>query len=272
MVDAAADNPYAVLGVSSTATQEEIQAAYKRKARELHPDVNRQPDAETRFKRLVAAYDILRDEQKRARWDAFGAKAKKRRRSRGVRYEDVRTGTDDLRRSWDRGSRREIKLRVSLAEAFSGTKATVEVPGRRPGTAPRTVEIHVPPGARSGDRLRLDDPPATVVLSVDTGRFRLEGRDLYVTLPVTPWEAALGATLDMKAPRGTLRVRVPAGSSSGARLRLRHQGLPPKPDRGGETGHMYVDVQIVLPPETTEEERRLFEELSRISRFSPRRD
>jgi curved DNA-binding protein len=269
VVDSAADNPYVVLGVSSSATQEEIQSAYKRKARELHPDVNRQSDAEARFKRLVAAYDILRDEQKRARWDAFGARTT-RRRGRGVRYEDVRTGTDDLRRSWDRGVRREIKLRVSLAEAFSGTRATVKVPARRTGAAPRSVEIHVPPGARSGDRLRLDDPPATVVLAVDTGRFRLEGRDLYVDLPVTPWEAALGATIDMKAPGGTLRVRVPAGSSSGARLRLRNQGLPPKPDRGGAAGHMYVDVQVVLPSETSEEERRLFEELARVSKFAPR--
>ncbi|MEM1022216.1 MAG: DnaJ C-terminal domain-containing protein [Myxococcota bacterium] len=267
MVESAVDNPYAVLGVSSTATQEEIQAAYKRKARELHPDVNRQPDAEARFKRLVAAYDVLRDENKRARWDAFGKKSP--RKSRSVRYEDVRVGTDDLRRSWHR---REIELRIELSEAFTGTSTTVRVPGRRPGATPRTVKIHIPPGARTGDRLRLDDPPTTVVLSVDTGDFRLEGRDLYVTLPVTPWEAALGATLDMAAPRGTLRVRVPAGSSSGARLRLRHQGLPSKPDRGGPTGHMYVDVQIVLPSQLSEQERHLFEELSRLSDFAPRDD
>lgn len=258
MVLGDADNPYGILGVSSTATQDEIQAAYKRLARTLHPDVNRQPDAEDRFKRVVAAYDLLKDEKRRARYDAFGRRGRRR-----TRYEDVRTGTEDLRRPWDRGRRFEVQLRITLAEAYTGTSATLQVPGRRPSSPVRPVKIRVPAGAKDGDRLHLEDPKVVVRLSVDCGAFEVDGLDVRGRVRVAPWEAALGATLDYPGPRGILRLKVPAGTSSGTVLRLRHQGLPPKPERGGDPGHLYVDVGIAMPKALTEREQRLYEELAR---------
>jgi curved DNA-binding protein len=98
-------------------------------------------------------------------------------------------------------------------------------------------------------------------------RFRLDGRDLHVTVPVTPWEAALGAVVEVPTLDGTAKVKVPAGSSSGRRLRLRGQGFPGP--RGGH-GDLYVSVKIVVPKRLGDEERELFERLASVSRFRPR--
>jgi len=97
--------------------------------------------------------------------------------------------------------------------------------------------------------------------------FRLEGRDLYTTLEVTPWEAALGADATLSTLDGNVRVKIPAGSSSGRRIRLRGKGVP---DPQGGAGDLYAEIQIVVPKSLTPEERRLFEELARCSTFQPR--
>jgi curved DNA-binding protein len=98
-------------------------------------------------------------------------------------------------------------------------------------------------------------------------RFRVEGRDLYVDLPVAPWEAALGATVEVPTLKGTAKLRVPAGSSSGRRLRLRGQGMP---NPNGEPGNLYAVLKIVLPKKLTSEERKAFERLAKVSKFDPR--
>jgi curved DNA-binding protein len=99
-------------------------------------------------------------------------------------------------------------------------------------------------------------------------RYRLEGRDLHVDLPVAPWEAALGATIPVDTPGGEVKVRVPPGSSSGRRLRLRGQGMP---NPRGSPGDLYAEVRIMVPSRLRRRERQLFEELSRVSNFDPRK-
>jgi curved DNA-binding protein len=98
-------------------------------------------------------------------------------------------------------------------------------------------------------------------------RLRREGQDLYVDLPVTPWEAALGASVEVPTLEGRHRVKVPAGSSSDRRLRLREQGMP---DSRGRRGDLYAVVKIVVPKRLTREERELFERLAEVSHFNPR--
>jgi curved DNA-binding protein len=99
-------------------------------------------------------------------------------------------------------------------------------------------------------------------------RFRVEGRNLYVELPVTPWEAALGAEVPVPTLGGSARVRVPPGSSTGRRLRLRGQGLPaPK----GSAGDLYAEVAVHVPKKLTKRERELFEQLAETSKFDPRK-
>jgi curved DNA-binding protein len=100
-------------------------------------------------------------------------------------------------------------------------------------------------------------------------RYRLEGRDVYAELRLAPWEAALGTTVAIDTPGGEAKVKVPQGSSSGRRLRLRGKGMPnPK----GKPGDFYAEVRIMVPPKPTKEERRLFGELAAVSKFDPRKD
>lgn len=320
------DDPYAILGVKSTATQAEIQAAYKRKARELHPDVNRAPDAQDRFRELVDAYETLRDEERRARYDAFGhagarggpdgygrpgsARASTQRRRRrppppgagrspfaDLGFEDIRVGDDDLRSPFEdilrrertkrrtassagavagepRRREREVNLGIPLESAYTGTTLdmSVDIPDDRGIKRTHTVRLKIPEGAKNGDRLKLKDPEITVVLRIETPEdVEVDGRDVRISVELTPWEAALGGEIEVPSPKGPLRLRVPPGTSTGQKLRLRGQGIPLKPGREGDPGDLYVKVKIVVPPVLTEEEREAFERLRAISTFQPRR-
>ncbi|MEO1232019.1 MAG: DnaJ C-terminal domain-containing protein [Myxococcota bacterium] len=297
-------DPYATLGVKSTATQAEIQAAYRKKARELHPDVNEAPDAEDRFRDLVDAYDLLRDEEKRARYDAFGragpsngARAGGRRRRRSSRnpfsdlgFEDIRVGDEDLRgpfedllrreRSRRRGGtevrakkEREVHLGIPLAHAFTGTTLdmSVDIPDDDGEKRTHTLRLKIPQGAKNGDRLKLKDPDVTVVLRLEApDGVEVDGRDVRTTVDLAPWEAALGGEVEFPSPKGPMRLKVPACTSTGQKLRLRGQGIPQKPGRDGEPGDLYVKVRIVVPSVLTEEEREAFEQLAKTSAFDPR--
>jgi curved DNA-binding protein len=308
-------DPYAILGVKSTATQAEIQAAYKRKARELHPDVNKAPDAQDRFRELVDAYELLKDEEKRARYDAFGhgedrprtaAGSAQRRRRRpppssrnpfaDLGFEDIRVGQEDLRTSFEdifrrertrrrtsttsassrpkKEREREVHLAIPLEHAYTGTTLdmSVDVPDERGLKRTHTVRLKIPQGAKNGDRLKLKDPDVTVVLELQTAEgVEVDGRDVKTSAELTPWEAALGGEIEVNSPKGPLRLRVPAGTSTGQKLRLRGQGLPQKPGRDGEPGDLYVKVRIVVPPVLTDEEREAFEHLRQVSSFAPRK-
>jgi len=242
--------------------------------------VNTAPDAEDQFKRLVEAYAVLKDERRRARYDAFGGRRTRRsRRPRSgdrVRYEDVRVGTDDLHSSFDdfvarqraRPSRpRHVEVRIGLAEAYTGT--TIDVPLGSGRSAPLRVEI--PPGAKSGDRLPLQDHDVVLTLRIESDEgVVLDGRDVKMSAPITPWEAALGGTVGIFAPHRVLKVRIPPGTSSGRVLRIKGQGLPQKPGRRGPPGDLYAEVRIEVPPELTPDEQRLFRRLAEVSRFDPR--
>lgn len=309
------NDPYSVLGVKSTATQAEIQAAYKRKARELHPDVNQSSDAQERFRELVDAYELLRDEEKRSRFDAFGrapengsARPTHKRRRRppppgGSRnpfadlgFEDIRVGAEDLGSPFDDILRRErirrrtsttsgatksakpkpereVHLGIPLEHAYTGTTLdmSVDLPDGRGGKETHTLRLKIPMGAKNGDRLKLKDPEVTVVLRLDPPEgVEVDGRDVRTSIELTPWEAALGGDIDVPSPKGPLRLKVPSGTSTGQRLRLRGQGIPQKPGRDGDPGDLYVKVRIVVPAVLTDEEREAFEHLKSVSSFDPR--
>ena len=125
--------------------------------------------------------------------------------------------------------------------------------------------------AGQGGRGTGDGPAGDLYLEVRIAphrRYRLSGRDISVDLPVSPWEAALGATVPVDTPSGTAKVVIPAGSSTGRRLRLRGEGMPnPK----GRPGDLYAEVRVMVPPSPTDRERELFEQLAAASSFDPRR-
>ncbi|MFJ1969903.1 DnaJ C-terminal domain-containing protein [Streptomyces sp. NPDC087903] len=305
---------YEVLGVPRTADRDEIQRAYRTLARRYHPDVNKDPQAEERFKEINEAFSVLSDPEQRARYDRFGEDFRKipedweERVAAGagagsgsrwttgggprVRYSTAGFGgegvdVEDLFGSLFGGAGRtrvpgadqEAELPLTVEEAYRGGRRTVTLAGP---AGQRRYQVDVPPGTTDGQRIRLsgeggrgsgDDAPAgDLYLRVRIQPhpdFRLDGRDVHVRLPVTPWEAALGATVPVRTPSGaTAKVTVPAGSSSGRRLRLRGEGMPgPR----GANGDLYAELRIMVPPRLNDRERELLEELAAVSSFDPRR-
>jgi curved DNA-binding protein len=168
-----------------------------------------------------------------------------------------------------RGADQEATLELSLEEAARGGKRRITLGDGR------DFEVTIPPGVVDGQRIRLAGEGQRGPGGGEAGdlflrvhlrphpRFRVDGRDVYTDLPVTPWEAALGSEVEVRTLDGTARVRVPPGSSSGRKLRLRGEGL-------GD-GDLYAVVQIHVPKQLTDRERELFEQLAEVSTFDPRR-
>ena len=304
---------YEALEVPRTASQEDIRRAYRRLARKYHPDVNKEPGAEERFKQISEAYEVLRDEEKRARYDRLGANWKSGQDVSGADgfdeafrssdgFNDVRVdfGGGDFSDFFEglfgqrggrggargaggragfegfsmRGGDQEAVLELTLEEAATGGKRRLSLGDGR------DFEVEIPHGVRDGQRIRLAGqgsggagrgPPGDLYLRVRIKphpRFRVQGRDLYVDLPVAPWEAALGAEVPVPTLSGNVTMKVPAGSSTGRRLRLRGQGLP-SPD--GSAGDLYAVLAVHVPKRLTKKERELFEELAAASKFDPRK-
>jgi curved DNA-binding protein len=311
------DDFYDILGVPRSASQEEIQRAFRKLARSYHPDVNKDPGAEDRFKQVSEAYEVLSDPETRRRYDAFGrdfrpvpegvdpaayARARAGPRAgagagwaRGPAGEGIHFGEgidlDDLlggmfggrrrggaARGWGPvpGADQEAELPLSVEEAYHGGRRTITLPGRG---GSRTLTVTIPAGVTDGQRIRLAGQggkgsdgakPGDLYLITritDHPRYRLEGRDIHVKLPLTPSEAALGATVAVETPGGEAKVKVPPGTSSGRRLRLRGQGMP---NPRGKPGDLLAEARIMVPRTLTDEERRLYEQLAGVSSFNPR--
>ena len=171
-----------------------------------------------------------------------------------------------------RGADQEAVVDLSLEEAAAGGPLRVSLGDGRSFT------VNVPAGVRDGQRIRLAGRGGEGIGGGSTGdlflrvhlrphrRFRVDGKDLHVDVSVAPWDSALGTTLEVPTLTGSAKVRLPSGSSSGRRLRLRGEGMP---DRQGRHGDLYATVQIMVPRELDERERQLFEELRADSSFHP---
>ncbi len=309
-----ADDYYQLLGVSRSADAEEIQRAYRQLARKYHPDVNKQPGAEDKFKQISEAYHVLTDPESRAQYDRFGPEFRRyagaereyasqtrggggggggRSRARsgpsGFSWSSVQgaAGPGGTSVDWDdlfgdvfgsmRGMDSEAELELTVDEAFRGGSRTITVAG--PDGTRQTFDIQIPPGVLDGQRIRIAGGGNAGRLDGGTGdliitfrvrpdrRLRLDGKNIELDLPISPWEAALGASVSTSAPGGPITVRVPPGSSSGRRLRLKGQGMP---QPGGRPGDLFAKVKIMVPPHLTDRERELFEQLKRASAFDPR--
>jgi curved DNA-binding protein len=307
---------YDALGVSRTASTEELQQAYRKLARQYHPDVNRDPGAEERFKEISEAYSVLSDPDTRKRYDRFGpdfrqipegyeayadAAGARGRTSRGgspfgggrvwvdsdrgqgpspegIDFEDLLSGLFGSRGTGGPipGADQEAELELSVEEAYRGGRRRITLSG---AGEPSSFEVTIPPGVTDGQRIRLAGRGGQgsgegtagdlylVVRIAPHPRYQVDGRDISVDLPLAPWEAALGASVPVLTPGGEAKVRVPAGSSSGRRLRLRGEGMP---NPRGAPGDFYAEVKIMVPRKLTPRERELFESLRRDSTFDPR--
>jgi len=317
---------YDTLGVPRTATRELIQNSYRKLARKYHPDVNKSKDAEEKFKQINEAYEVLRDPEKRRRydqlgtewhagddfspppgWDAerFGRHAQGNGPFGGFDiFEDIGSGFSDFFESIFGGlggfentgpsgraeSRRgapatnldhHAEVTISLRDAYHGGKKTLSVQqsGGKAAASTTSIEFTVPPGTRDGKKLRLrgqgvagpngrrGDLYLTIRISPDPA-FRVEETDLETDLPVTPWEAALGARVDVQLLDGRASLTIPPGTQCGKKLRLKGKGLTAE---NGSRGDLYATVRIVVPPRPNEREQELYRALAKESSFNPRR-
>ena len=295
---------YDTLGVARDASAEDIRRAYRKLAREYHPDLNKDAGAEDRFKELAEAYEVLRDPEKRQQYDRLGHSWRAGEDVSGAQgfrdgWQDVqvdfgghgdfsdffeslfgggrraggaRTGGDAFGGFPRRGADHQAVLDLTLEEAAAGGSRHLTLGNGR------GYDVDIPVGVRDGQRIRLageggpgvdGGPAGDLFLRVRIAphpEFRVEGRDLHVDLPVSPSEAALGALVPVRTLTGTARVRVPAGSSGGRRLRLRGEGLPAP---GSTPGDLFAHVQIKVPAHLDERARELYEQLAATG-FDPR--
>ena len=316
---------YQVLGVDRTAGQDEIQRSYRKLARQYHPDVNKDPGAEDRFKQINEAYEVLSDPNKRTRYDRYGEHWRqvppdydgpmpgsgpfagggdagfggRRVHVNTNGFDDADLGgmnVDDLLgglfggrgggfggrgggfggRVSAPGADTEAEIELSVEDAYAGGRRGIAL---QTAGGTRSYEVNVPAGVTDGQRIRLagqgsagigGGPRGDLYLRVRLAahpRYRVDGRDITVDLPVAAWEAALGASVPVETPAGRVEVKVPAGSSTGRRLRLRGRGMPnPK----GAPGDLYAEVKVMVPDRLTDAERELWQRLAQACSFDPR--
>lgn len=291
---------YQTLGIAKDANEEEIKRAYRKLAREHHPDRNPgDKTAEQRFKEVQEAYDVLSDKDKRAQYDRFGATGGPGSANGGAGPGGFQWGggfgegveidpsqLDELLRNFGglgglggfaeqfgqrgrRSSRRQPprdpvthELRVPFTTAINGGTLSLSVNGK-------SIDVKIPAGIEDGQTLRLGGQAPggadlLLKLRIDPHPyFRREGNDLLITVPISVAEAILGAKIDVPTIDGTkLTVKVPPGTSSGSRLRLRGKGV-----KGGD---QFVELKVVVPANLDDESRRLIEQFAERNPQRPR--
>ena len=336
---------YKVLGVERTATQEEIHKAFRKLARQHHPDVAKnKKEAEEKFKEINEAHDVLSDAGKRRKYDALGANWKqgaefrpppgwegmggrfgRRARGGGAQAESFEFGgtgfSDFFEQLFGRHARggggfrfdgddaaaaargRDIEgdIMVTLEEALRGSVRAVSLRravecahcggtgeskrracpacgGSGQAIQSETHQVKIPAGVIDGQRLRVAGKGETGAGGAGAGDlflnirlaghpdFRVEGAHLFCELDLAPWEAVLGAHVAVPTLEGPVNIRIPAGTQSGQRLRVRGRGL----GKEGARGDLFVVARLQLPERVTNAERELWEKLAHESRFNPR--
>lgn len=182
-----------------------------------------------------------------------------------------------------RGQDTHAKVLVDLEDAYHGAVRSLSLqhtelgPDGRPQLRERTLNVRIPQGVRQGQHIRLAHQGGAGIGKGEAGDlylevdfrphpfYRVEGKDVFVELPLAPWEAALGATVKAPTPTGAVDLKVPAGSAAGRKLRLKGRGIP-----GREPGDLYVVLQIALPPADSEAAKAAYLELQKAQRFNPR--
>ncbi len=319
---------YEILGVERTAGVDEIKKAYRKLARKYHPDVNKEPDADKKFREATEAYEVLSDTEKRKIYDQFGHAGLEGSSpfggqgpgpgpggsgqagyrwtgssgGRNVDFEDIfghsdfmHMGLDDILRNLGGagGSRRSHRTRrpqrgpnlqsdVTLDFLQAARGDTISLQMHKPGQAQgqkETLRVKIPPGVKEGSKIRLKGKggsgpagPGDLLITTHVRRhpyFTREENDLFVEVPISITEAALGTSIEVPTLEGTSTIRVPAGSGSSRQIRLRGKGIAPAK---GDPGDLYVKLSILPPPpdKLTQEQKDALRQFQEEVDFDPR--
>ncbi|KZS50960.1 MULTISPECIES: DnaJ C-terminal domain-containing protein [Rhizobium] len=298
-------DPYELLGVKRDATQKDIQSAFRKLAKKLHPDLNPgDKKAEERFKEISTAYEILSDEEKRGRFDRGEIDISGAERAQRNYYRDYASKSgpgdpyhnsagfadfgdaDDVfanffsRRagggqSRGRGRDRQFSMEVDFLEAVNGTRTEVKLPGGP------TLDVQIPPGTRDGQTLRLrgkgepgigGGPAGDALIEIRVGPHRFftrDGDDIRLELPISFNEAVLGGKVRVPTPSGPVNLTLPPHSNTGKVLRLKGKGVA---KRSGGHGDVYVSLKIVLPDNPNERLTDLVKEWATTNSYDPRKN
>jgi len=288
-------DPYDILGVPRSATPEQIREAHRKLAKKFHPDLNKTAEAGAKFKEIQEAYDLLSDAQKRKQFDQFGHAGPSMGGAPGgaqggwgnvdaSTFEDIFgdfMGGGARRAGGRRGGARagedlESRITVDFMTAAIGGVRHVSLES---GGQPISLDVRIPPGIESGGDLRLrgkggegmgGGPAGDLVLHITVAPhpwFRREGLDVIVEVPISIAECALGTSVEVPLLEGTATLRVPAGTASGKRLRLKGKGVAAK----GDTGDLYAVIRVEAPKALNDEDRAALERM-KATEPDPRAD
>jgi curved DNA-binding protein len=286
---------YDTLGVKRGATADEVKRAYRKLARKYHPDVSKERNAESKFKDVQEAYEVLKDPEKRATYDRLGRDYRPGQQFRpppdweqhfgqsgSHRFSDLNGFSDFFSSLFGAPGgpaaggagfgRRQAEadagvVEVTVEEAFSGTKRRVAI---KEGDRSRQVDVQIPAGIGEGQALRIGGGPGHPALIfrikvLAHPLYLVNGKDVQIELPLAPWEAALGAKVAVPTLGGTVELTIPPGAQSGQKLRLRGRGMPASP-----SGDQIVIIKLVTPAANTPAAREAYERMKRELRFDPR--
>ncbi len=305
---------YKTLGVDRKASADEVKKAFRQLARKYHPDINKDPGAEAKFKEINEANDVLSDGEKRKAYDDLGGSFQqgqqfrpppgwneshhfRQQQAAGATanadfsdfFEELfggRAGRSSGQRSAmrARGEDSHARVVVALQDSFEGAsrQLTLRVPefaaDGSVSLRDKTLTVRIPKGVAAGQIIRLKgqggpgmggEPNGDLYLEVAFAPdefYRAEGKDLYITLPVTPWEAALGGSIRVPTPTGDISLKIPPNSAQGREMRVKGKGIP-----AAEPGDLHVVLTIVLPKADTPRAREIYESMARELAFDPRR-
>ena len=294
---------YAILGVKQTDDLKTIKTAYRRLARKYHPDVSKESDAEARFKDLAEAWEVLKDDQKRAEYNELWAHRNDPqfgRQQSGHEQSYNQQDFDDIfssmfgqqahqarRQRASRGQDLEIEVAVFLEETLSEQARTISynVPvynvfGMVERETPKTLNVKIPAGVSDGQRIRLKGqgtpgenggPNGDLWMIIHIAPhplFDIVGHNLEIVLPLAPWEAALGTKAEVPTLKESILLTIPPGSQAGQRLRIKGKGLVSK----NVTGDLFAVIKIVMPPKPDEKTSALWQQLAESqASFNPRK-
>lgn len=321
---------YKTLNIDKKATGQEIQKAYRSLARKYHPDINKEKNAEEKFKQINEAYEVLKDPEKRKLYDSLGANWKAGQQfngqNTGSNWQDFMRGagqggrttyrtssnfdTSDFsdffsslfgggfggdegaqnifsnlgERANSRGGRRVSgrqasgfsnfsemqepqeqisEISILAKEAILGTERILVISSQ--DGKQKKLKIKIPAGTTDKKIIQIKDKDTGAIrirINVtDDKNISIKGNDIYVTIPVETWEASLGTELDFNSFFGKIKLKLPAGTSSGKKLKLKGKGIASKTG----TGDLYLIIQINIPKILNKEEKDLYEKLSKIS-------